>query len=53
MVDIYSVFLSKEAERSLKKIPPAIVIKLYAWIEAVGHKGVSQVRKISGYHDEP
>ena len=24
-----------------------------AWIEDVGHRGLSEVRKLPGYHDEP
>jgi proteic killer suppression protein len=24
-----------------------------SWVNAVGHDGLSQVRKIPGYHDEP
>lgn len=30
-----------------------IAIKLYEWIEAVSADGLNEVRKISGYHDEP
>lgn len=30
-----------------------IVLKLQSWVDAVGHKGLSEVRKIPGYHDEP
>jgi proteic killer suppression protein len=26
---------------------------LFAWIEDIGHRGLSEVRKIPGYHDEP
>ncbi|HVY53270.1 MAG TPA: hypothetical protein VHA13_01985 [Gammaproteobacteria bacterium] len=51
--DIYDVRLTKKALKDLKKIPLPIAIKLQAWIDAVGHKGLSEVRKIPGYHDEP
>jgi toxin HigB-1 len=30
-----------------------IIAKLTAWINAVGHYGLNQVRKIPGYHGEP
>lgn len=53
MNDIFDVNLSPRARKDLKKIPLAIVIKLEAWIEEVGHRGLSEVRKIPGYHDEP
>jgi proteic killer suppression protein len=34
-------------------VPLPIALKLQAWVEAVGHDGLSKVRKIPGYHDEP
>lgn len=52
-MDIFHVSLSRKAERDLKKIPKHIVMKLIAWIELVGKDGLSEARKISGYHDEP
>jgi proteic killer suppression protein len=52
-MDIFNVRLSAKANRDLKKIPWPIVLKLAAWIEDVGHRGLTEVRKISGYHDEP
>lgn len=51
--DIFDVRLSPKANRDLKKIPLPIAIKLAAWIEAVGTQGLTEVRKIPGYHDEP
>ena len=35
------------------RLPKHILAKLTSWISAVGHDGLNQVRKISGYHDEP
>jgi proteic killer suppression protein len=26
---------------------------MQAWVDDVGHRGLSEVRKIPGYHDEP
>lgn len=37
----------------MKKVPLQIAIKLQSWADAVGHRGLSEVRKIPGYHDEP
>jgi proteic killer suppression protein len=52
MNGIYNVSFSKQAQRDLKKIPVHIALKLQAWIEDLGHLGLSEVRKISGYRDE-
>ena len=52
-MEIYDVVLKKKLEPSLKKLPKHIIVKLTAWIDAVGHDGLSEVRKIPGYHDEP
>ena len=52
-MEIYDVVLRKKLQDELKKLPKHIIAKLISWINAVGHDGLSQVRKISGYHDEP
>lgn len=39
--------------KDLKKVPMKIALKLAAWIEDVGHRGLNDVRKIPGFHDEP
>ncbi len=53
MKDIFDVRLSRQAFKDLKKAPLYIAIKLQAWIDDVGHRGLMAVRKIPGYHDEP
>ena len=53
MTDIFDVTITEKAGKSLKKVPLQIAIKLQAWVDAVGHKGLSEVRKVPGYHDEP
>lgn len=53
MNDITSVKLSEHAKRDLKKVTLYIALKLQAWIDAVGNNGITEVRKISSYHDEP
>ncbi len=46
----------KIPEKILRKIagmPPMIGRKLAFWAEDVAHRGLQEVRKIPGYHDEP
>lgn len=52
-MEIYDVVIKKKLALSLKKLPKHIIAKLTAWINAVGHDGLSEVRKIPGFHDEP
>ena len=52
-MDIFSVLLSKSAKKSLERVPDYIALKLWSWVEAVSHKGLTEVRKLPGYHDEP
>jgi toxin HigB-1 len=53
MKDIFDVRLSARAIKDLKKVPLPIALKLEAWVEDIGHRGLTEVRKIPGYHDEP
>lgn len=46
-VDLSSV------EKSIKKLPDHIVIKLLSWAKRVEIYGLEEVRKIAGFHDEP
>ncbi|QRN02953.1 type II toxin-antitoxin system mRNA interferase toxin, RelE/StbE family [Legionella sp. MW5194] len=48
-----TVIITKNARRDLQKVPAYIALKLAAWIEAVAHDGLMEVRKIPGFHDEP
>lgn len=50
---IFKVEITKKANRDLQKVPSYVVVKLNSWIQQVGEEGVSEVRKIPGYHDEP
>lgn len=50
---IRRVELSKVVRRQLKKIPRHIVENLASWVDAVETIGLEDIRKISGYHDEP
>lgn len=47
------VVLSKRAQRDLWKLPRHVVDKFDAWVRTVGLRGLEEVRKTPGYHDEP
>lgn len=47
------VEFEKSAYRSLDKLPGYIVSKLKTWVAQVELIGLSEVRKRSGFHDEP
>lgn len=49
----YKVTLSKQAEKDLRRVPSYIALKLQAWVDDLTHRGLAQLRKIPGYHDEP
>lgn len=42
-----------KVEKQLKKLPSFIYLKLLAWAKSVELKGLREIRKIPGYHDEP
>jgi toxin HigB-1 len=50
---IYRVEISKSARKQLNRVPRHIVENLAAWVDDVEDRGVEEVRKILGYHDEP
>jgi len=52
-MDIFEVKLSSKAEDDLKKIPSHIVFKLQVWIDGVRKYGLREMKKRSGFHDEP
>jgi len=49
----YSVWITKFAEKQLKKLPKNIVAAFHTWVRSVELDGIGKTRKISGYHDEP
>lgn len=53
MNQTYNITINQKARKQLAKLPIYIVAKLQAWVDAVSHDGIFEVRKISGYHDEP
>jgi toxin HigB-1 len=50
---VRTVVLSRRAEKDLASVPRHIALKLQDWIEDVEDRGLEEVRKIRGYHDEP
>lgn len=52
-IDIYTVSLTARALKDLEKVPIYIAIKFQAWVDDISRHGLSEVRKIPGYHDEP
>ncbi len=52
-MEIFKVFVPRSVEKELEKLPQHIVLKLTGWVEDVGRIGLSEVRKVPGYHDEP
>lgn len=47
------VEFTRAAYKSLAKLPLHIVSRLRTWIAEVEMLGLSEVRKYSGFHDEP
>ena len=45
--------LFNNVQKQLKKLPEHVVTKLIAWAQSVELKGLREIRKIAGYHDEP
>ncbi len=47
------VFISKFAEKQIKKLPKQISEALFIWVESIELTGIVDIRKLKGYHDEP
>lgn len=52
-VDIFEVKLSERAKSELAQIPTHVVFKLQGWISGIKMHGLRDMRKLSGFHDEP
>lgn len=50
---INRVRLSRRAQKDLLSVPRHVAIKLGAWAADVVARGLEEVRKVPGYHDEP
>ncbi len=47
------IIINQKVWKQLKKLPIHIVRKFQIWVEQVEMLGIEEIRKISGYHDEP
>ena len=52
-MDIFKVKLTELAKRQLLKMPTHIIRKLMSWVDGIEKDGLSYMRKIPGYHNEP
>ena len=52
MVAIFRVVIKGRARKQLQRCPGHIIDKLETWIDAVEQRGLEEVRKVPGYHDE-
>ncbi len=50
---VNTVELSSLVKKQLKKLPIHIVVSFQNWVEDVEERGLEEVRRIPGYHDEP
>ncbi len=50
---IYRVVINKQAKKQIIKLPRHIIESLQAWVDDVEERGLLEVRKTPGYHDEP
>lgn len=48
-----TVEISRFARKQLQRLPRYIVDNLHAWVDDVEARGLEEVRKVPGYHDEP
>ena len=53
MSEIYTVVWGGFVEKQLRKLPPQVGRKFYAWVMAVRFAGIRAVRQRPGFHDEP
>lgn len=49
----YKIYSSRLFEKQLNKVPQIIREMMEAWARSVKLNGLDEIRKISGYHDEP
>ncbi|KYG67415.1 hypothetical protein AZI86_00600 [Bdellovibrio bacteriovorus] len=50
---MYVVELSRTAQKQVSKLPHHVRDNFHLWVFGVRTKGLAEMRKISGYHDEP
>ena len=47
------VWITKFAEKQIRKLPKHIVAAYHTWVKTVELDGIRATRLLSGYHDEP
>ncbi|HLX53858.1 MAG TPA: type II toxin-antitoxin system mRNA interferase toxin, RelE/StbE family [Aquella sp.] len=52
MKNIFTVVISKQAERDIQKVPLYMQLKLQRWIDSITYDGLIVTSKIPAYHDE-
>jgi proteic killer suppression protein len=50
---IKTVQISKQAQKQIEKVPSYIADKLLGWVLDLQARGLEEVRKTPGFHDEP
>ncbi len=50
---VSKVWITKFAEKQLRKLPKNIVSAFHVWVQSVEIDGIIKTRKVLGYHDEP
>lgn len=53
MIKPCQIALTKGAEKDIIRVPNYIKEKLLLWVDSIERLGLSKVRTIPGYHDEP
>ena len=53
MIKVVRVGVGLKKQLRKRQLPSFIVVKLQDWVEDVEDRGIEEVRKIPGYHDEP
>ncbi len=47
------VWITKFAEKQIRKLPKYVVAAYYSWVKTVELDGIRATRALPGYHDEP
>ena len=53
MIKANRVWITKFAEKQLRKLPKHIVAAYHTWVKTVELDGIRATRALPGYHDEP
>ena len=53
VIKAWKVIWEGRVEKQVSRLPSHVRFKFMAWVKAVEEKGMSEVRRIPGFHDEP